>query len=145
MKTMKFYNLLSLLLVVLVIPFSSCEENEAMPSYKKIGTATATIASIAVSSTTPASGGVVTVTMKYVNINSDPASSLVLKYREGSSGDFTTVQTFDESSQSTGVEITRTYEFDVTQTAGTTLTFRMELHSQVEFPKLVQSPVVTVQ
>lgn len=120
--------------------FVSCDENAVGPSYKKIGTSTSTNAFITVSpvsTVAPTSGSTVTVTLRYVNINSDPAKTLVLKLREGTTGDFTTIQTFDESNQDTGVEVTRIVDYNVTQAAGTQLTFRLELTTQADFPKLV--------
>ena len=125
--------------------FVSCEDNPVGPSYKKVGSATATNAFISVSTTTPLPGTSVTVTLKYVNISSDPADELILLVREGAEGAFTEVTSFDESSQSLRTEATRTYNFNITQPPGTQLTFRLELHSQKEFPKLVNSPTVTVQ
>lgn len=133
------------LILAIAILFASCEENPVGPSYKKIGSATATNAFISVSTTTPTSGSSITVTLRYVNISSDPASELVLLVREGASGTFTEVTSFDETSQPKKTEITRTHNYNVSQNAGTQLTFRLELHTQKEFPKLVDSSVVTVQ
>jgi|JI102314A2RNA_FD_contig_121_219012_length_1858_multi_3_in_0_out_0_1 hypothetical protein len=126
----------------------ACEENPVGPSYKKIGTSTSTNAFITVSPVTavaPTSGSTVTVTLRYVNINSDPAKTLVLKLREGTTGDFTTIETFDESNQDTGVEFTRTVEYNITQAAGTQLTFRLELTTQADFPKLVNRAAFPVR
>ena len=97
------------------------------------------------SASAPTTGSTVTVTLRYVNIASDPAKTLVLKLREGTTGDFVTVQTFDETSQSTGVEVTRSVDYPVTQAAGTSLTFRLELTTQVEFPKLVNRAAFPVR
>lgn len=130
---------------VFVAVLSACEENPIGPSYEKIGTSTSTNAFISVSTQAPVSGTSMTVTLRYVNITSDPASELVLLVREGAAGTFTEVTSFDESSQALKTEITRTHNYNVTQTAGTQLTFRLELHTQKEFPKLVNSSLVTVQ
>ncbi len=138
---MKSYTRL-FILFVFAAAFSACEKNTVGPSYEKIGTSTSTNAFITVSpvsATAPTSGTDVTVTLRYVNVASDRAKSLVLKLREGNTGDFTTIQTFDESNQGTGVEHTRTVNYTVTQSAGTSLTFRLELTTQVEFPKLVDA------
>jgi hypothetical protein len=146
MKTRKL-NIEFFLILVSVALFVSCEDNPVGPSYKKVGSATATNAFITVSpvsTTEPTQSSIVTVTLRYVNIKSDPAETLVLKLREGS-GDFTTIQTFDESSQNTGVELTRTVDYTVTQTAGTSLTFRLELTTQADFPKLVDRPAFPVR
>jgi hypothetical protein len=123
----------------------ACEENAVGPSYKKIGTSTSTNAFITPSTTTPLQGATVVVTMRYVNIESDPAQELVLLVREGATGTFTEVTSFNESSQSLRTEISRPHNYVITQTPGTQLTFRLELHTQKDFPKLVNSSVVTVQ
>lgn len=144
---MKFYVKLYTLLFVFAAVFISCDDNAVGPSYKKIGTSTSTNAFITVSpvsATAPKQGSAVEVTLKYVNVKSDPAKSLVLKLREGT-GDFTTIQTFDESSQSTGVEHTRTVNYTVKQAAGTSLTFRLELTTQADFPKLVNRAAFPVR
>ncbi len=144
---MKFCTKLYSLLFVFATALLSCEENAVGPSYQKIGTNTSTNAFITaspVSATSPTPGSSVEVTLRYVNVKSDPAKSLVLKVREGS-GAFTTVQTFDESSQNTGVEHTRTVSYAINQAAGTSLTFRLELTTQAEFPKLVDRAAFPVR
>ena len=81
----KLYSLLFVLSTVLI----SCDENPVGPTYKKVGTGTSTNAFITVSpvsATAPTQGSAVTVTLRYVNIKSDPAKSLVLKVREGTGG-----------------------------------------------------------
>ena len=135
--------LFSILFVFAVL--ISCEKNDVGPSYKKVGTSTSTNAFISVSTTTPLPGTSVAVTLRYVNIESDPAQELVLFVREGSTGTFTKVTSFEESSQPLRTEITRTHNYIITQLPGTQLTFRLELHTQKDFPKLVNSSVVTVQ
>lgn len=144
---MKFRIKLYTLLFVFATAFISCDENAVGPAYQKIGTTTSTNAFITVSpvsTTTPTRGSAVEVTLRYVNVKSDPAKSLVLKLREGT-GAFTTIQTFDEASQSTGVELTRTVSYTVQQAAGTSLTFRLELTTQAEFPKLVDRAAFPVR
>jgi|GEM_PF-1821106 hypothetical protein len=148
MTIMKSYIGLYIILFVFAAGFISCDENTVGPSHKKIGTSTSTNAFITVSpvsASAPTTGSTVTVTLRYVNIASDPAKTLVLKLREGATGDFTTIQTFDETSQATGVEVTRTVDYPVTQAAGTSLTFRLELTTQVEFPKLVNRAAFPVR
>lgn len=145
---MKSYTRLFILFVfVAAFTFSACEKNSVGPSYEKIGTSTSTNAFITVSpvsTTAPTTGSNVTISLRYVNVASDPAKSLVLKVREGTGG-FTTVQTFDESTQTTGVEHTRNVNYTVTQSAGTSLTFRLELTTQAEFPKLVNRAAFPVR
>jgi len=143
---MKFCTRIFILFVFAAVV--ACEENPVGPSYKKIGTATSTNAFITVSpvsAVAPTSGSTVTVTLRYVNVKSDPAKTLVLKLREGTTGDFTTIQTFDESNQDTGVEFTRTVEYNITQAVGTQLTFRLELTTQADFPKLVNRAAFPVR
>lgn len=144
---MKAYTRL-FILFVFAVAFSSCEKNDVGPSYEKIGTSTSTNAFITVSPVSdiaPATGSDVTISLRYVNVASDPAKSLVLKLREGSSGEFTTIQTFDESNQNTGVEHTRTVSYSITQATGTSLTFRLELTTQAEFPKVVNRAAFPVR
>ncbi|MBX2967343.1 MAG: hypothetical protein KF845_14450 [Cyclobacteriaceae bacterium] len=144
---MKFYIRLFVLFVFAAV-LGACEKNEVGPSYKKIGTTTSTNAFITVSpvsTTEPTTGTNVTVTLRYVNIGSDPAKTLVLKLREGTTGEFTTIQSFDESGATTGAEHTRTVNYTVNQAAGTSLTFRLELTTQAEFPKLVNRAAFPVR
>lgn len=142
-----YTRLLILVFLAAAVSFSACEKNSVGPSYEKIGTSTSTNAFITVSpvsATTPTTDTDVTISLRYVNVASDPAKSLVLKVREGTGG-FTTVQTFDETGQSTGVEHTRNVNYTVTQSVGTSLTFRLELTTQREFPKLVDRPAFPVR
>lgn len=136
------------ILFVFAATISACEKNAVGPTYERIGTSTSTNAFITVSpvsTTSPTPGSEVTVTLRYVNVASDPAKSLVLKVREGTTGEFQTVQTFDESGQGTGVEHTRTVNYAVSQSPGTSLTFRLELTTQKEFPKLVNHAAFPVR
>lgn len=144
MKKFNMYKGYTLILAIAIL-FASCEENPVGPSYKKIGSATATNAFISLSTTQPVSGTSMTITMRYVNISSDPAEEMVLLVQEGTSGNFTELETFNEVGQEQKTEHTRTHTYNVVQIPGTQLTFRLELRTQKEFPKLVNSPTVTVQ
>ena len=78
---MKSYIGLYIILFVFAAGFISCDENTVGPSHKKIGTSTSTNAFITVSpvsASAPTTGSTVTVTLRYVNIASDPAKTLVL-------------------------------------------------------------------
>lgn len=133
----------TILSIVFAMVLFSCEENEIMPSYKKVGTAYQTVASVAVSTTTPAQNDIVTITIKYVNINSDPLSRISVKIKENA-GAYAEVASIDESDSGTAEEITVTYPYTVTQTAGTAVGIQIELFSEKEFPQLLRASL-TVQ
>lgn len=132
---MKIYNKIMALLVLL-FAFSACEENDVLPDYELVGTATATLADISVSNDEPLSGEEITVTLYYVNRPDDPATQIELLEQIGD-GDFTTETTLDESSAVADQEITRTYTYTVPDVeAGTEITLDMLLSSQNrEFPQ----------
>ena len=132
---MKIYNK-TLVLIVLILGFSACVENDLLPDYEKVGTATATLAEISVSNDEPLAGEEVTVTLYYVNRPDDPATQIELLEQIGS-GDFTSETTLDESSAAADQEITRTYAYTVPDVdAGTEITLDMLLSSQNrEFPQ----------
>lgn len=123
-------------LFVLVLGFSACAENDLLPDYELVGTATATIADISVSNDEPLVGEEVTVTLYYVNRPDDPATQIELLEQVGS-GDFTTEVTLDESTAAADQEITRTYTYTVPDVeVGTEITLDMLLSSQNrEFPQ----------
>lgn len=134
----------AILSIVFAMMFFSCEENEIVPSYKKVGTAYQTVASVAVSSTTPAQGTPVTITVKYVNMDSDPLTKIVVKINENG-GAYTEVASIDQSNADTSAEITVPYDYTVTQTAGTAVGIQIELFSKKEFPQLLRKGGITVQ
>lgn len=134
----------SMLSIALALLLTSCEENEIMPSYKKVGTAYQTVASVTVSSTTPSQGSPVTITVKYVNIQSDPLSKIVVKINENG-GAYTEVASIDQSNADTSAEITVPYDYTVTQTVGTAVGIQIELFSEKEFPQLLRKGGITVQ
>lgn len=132
---MKIYSKI-MALFVLVLGFSACAENDLLPDYELVGTATATIADISVSNDEPLVGEEVTVTLYYVNRPDDPATQIELLEQVGS-GDFTTEVTLDESTAAADQEITRTYTYTVPDVeVGTEITLDMLLSSQNrEFPQ----------
>jgi len=132
---MKIYSKI-LVLMALFFGFSACVENDLLPDYEKVGTATATLAEISVSNDEPLAGEEVTVTLYYVNRPDDPATQIELLEQIGS-GDFTSEVTLDESSAAADQEITRTYAYTVPDVdAGTEITLDMLLSSQNrEFPQ----------
>jgi len=123
-------------LCVLVLGFSACAENDLLPDYELVGTATATLAGISVSNDEPLPGEEVTVTLSYVNRPDDPATQIELLEQVGD-GDFTSEVTLDESSTQADQEVTRTYTYTVPDVAvGTDITLDMLLSSQNrEFPQ----------
>ena len=132
---MKIFNKI-MALVVTVTTLSACAENDLLPDYELVGTATATIAEISVSNDEPLVGEEVTVTLYYVNRPDDPATQIELLKQVGS-GDFITETTLDESSAAADQEITRTYTYTVPNVeVGTAITLDMVLSSQNrEFPQ----------
>lgn len=132
---MKIFNKI-MALVVTVTTLSACAENDLLPDYELVGTATATIAEISVSNDEPLVGEEVTVTLYYVNRPDDPATQIELLKQVGS-GDFITETTLDESSAAADQEITRTYTYMVPDVeVGTEITLDMVLSSQNrEFPQ----------
>lgn len=127
---------------VILFSFASCDENEELPGFETIGTATATDADITVSNDEPASGEEITLSLYYINVGSDPAREIeVLVSIDG--GDFTSFTTLDESSATVNAEITRTVDYTVADglASGTSIRFDMLLKSAKEFP---QREIVTV-
>ncbi len=132
-----------LLSLLILIPFiSSCDENDPTPDYDIVGRSYVTIANVSVSNDEPAAGENVTVTLYYVNYSEDPAQSVTLiADRDGSQ---TTLETFNESSASTG-ERTLTYTYTVPgDAAGESITFIGEFRSNLEYPQ-VETAGIDVQ
>jgi hypothetical protein len=132
---MKLYrNIIALMGIACII--LSCEDNEVLPDYEKVGTSTATLASISVSNEEPLPGEEVVVTMNYVNLAEDPLTEMELLVKVGD-GDFSTLTTLDESSAEVSEEITRTFTYTVpTVDFETVITLDMVLSSQnSEFPQ----------
>ena len=121
----------------------ACDENEVMPAYSKKGTATATMASIAASTTTPLPSENITLTIKFVNPSSDPLSQITVKAQVGAEA-YADIQTFNVQSEQKDKEITQTVNYVVPATAGTKVTFDMVITSQKEYPQ-VKRTSVTVQ
>lgn len=129
---------------MLAMVLVACDENVVMPSFTKKGTATATIASIAPSTTTPAASASIILTIKYVNPSSDPLSQITVKAQVGSGAVYSDVQTFNVQSDERDKEVTQTVNYIVPATAGTKVTFDMVITSRKEYPQ-VKRTSVTVQ
>ncbi|WPP53243.1 hypothetical protein [Catalinimonas niigatensis] len=114
----------------------SCEDNEVLPDYEKVGTSTATVADISVSNAKPLPGEAIVVTINYVNLAEDPATEIELLAKVGS-GNFGALTTLDESSAGISEEITRTYTYTVPDVEfGTVIILDMVLNSEnSEFPQ----------
>lgn len=129
--------------IFLGLLFLACDENDVMPAYEKKGTATATVATIAVSNDEPESGETITLTLMYVNPTSDPIESVVLMAKIGS-GDYTILQTFDGQSSEKDVEITEEVQY-VAPDPGAEVTFDMVITSQKEYPQIKRTSIEVVE
>lgn len=114
--------------------FMACDENEIMPGFETKGTATHTVASIAVSKTAPDAGETVTVTMKYVHPSSDPLTQVQLKAKVGAA-DYVVVETFTVQQSQFDVEVSQSVNY-VAPASGTTVVFDMVLTSGREYPQV---------
>lgn len=132
----------NLIYIICCVVLFSCDENEIMPAYEKVGTTTSTVATIAISNDEPDAGETVTVTVTYVNPTSDPLTSVELKAKVGS-GNYEVVESFNETSGSKDVEISREVAY-VAPEAGTEVTFDLVLTSQKEFPQIMRAKLEVV-
>jgi hypothetical protein len=117
----------------------ACDENEAMPSYSKKGTTTATIATLVPSKTSPVAGETITLSIGYVNAAADPVKTIVLKAKVGS-GEYVTLQTFDEQSSAKDVAINYQVSY-VTPASPATVTFEMAISSQKEYAQIKRANI----
>jgi hypothetical protein len=136
---MKKYNIY-LALIILATALIGCDENEIMPKYSKLGTATATVATVVPSKTTATFSETITLTMKFVNLSSDPVQQVTLRAKVGAGGTYTDVQTFDEQSAAKDAEITHVVNY-VTPASAATVTFDMVITSQKEYPQVKRTSV----
>ena len=132
----------NLIYIICCVVLFSCDENEIMPAYEKVGTTTSTVATITISNDEPDAGETVTVTVTYVNPTSDPLTSVELKAKVGS-GNYEVVESFNETSGSKDVEISREVAY-VAPEAGTEVTFDLVLTSQKEFPQIMRAKLEVV-
>jgi hypothetical protein len=131
MKTKIFY----IMLLGVSALLTACDENESVPPFETLGSATSTVATITVSKAAPAPNESVTLTLKFVNLASDPIQQLVLKAKVGAA-EYVEVQTFNESSAAQGAEITHEVSVTAPATSATTVIYQMELTSSREYPLL---------
>ena len=132
----------NIIYIICCVVLFSCDENEIMPAYEKVGTTTSTVATITISNDEPDAGETVTVTVTYVNPTSDPLTSVELKAKVGS-GNYEVVESFNETSGSKDVEISREVAY-VAPEAGTEVTFDLVLTSQKEFPQIMRAKLEVV-
>ena len=126
-------------ILTLSIMLIACDDNEIMPDYQRKGTMTATVASITPSTTSPTPGSQITLTLDFVNPSSDPIKTVLLRARVGS-GSFTDLQTFDEQSAPTDVEVSHDVNY-VTPASPGTVTFEMVITSQKEYAQIRRTSV----
>lgn len=126
-------------LLILSIILCACDENEIMPAYQKKGNATATVATITASNSSPLAGESIKLTLNFVNSASDPVTTVLLRARIGG-GSFSDIQSFDEQSEATDTEISHEVNY-VTPASPGTVTFEMVITSQKEYPQIRRTSV----
>lgn len=119
--------------LIAAIAMMACEENESVPPFQTQGTATSTVASITASKAAPAPGETIRLTLRFVNLGSDPIQQSVLKAKVGTA-EYTEIQTFNETSSAVGEEIVRTVDVVAPATNATTVLYDMVLTSGREYP-----------
>ena len=129
-------------MLVLTIMLIACEENETMPSFKKLGTATHTMADISVSNAAPLPSENVSVLISYVNPSSDPLKEITVKAKVGAA-DYVEVQKFNISSEAADELLTKVFSFAAPPTGATTVVFDMVITSQREYPQVQRASFKT--
>lgn len=132
----------NLIYILISIAIISCDDNEIMPAYKKVGSVTSTFATISVSNDEPQPGETVTVTVSYVNPSADPLKSVEVQFKEAS-GSYESLQSFDENSGAKDVEIVREISF-VAPADEVKVTFDLIIKSQKEFPQILRTSLDVV-
>jgi len=121
---------------------SGCDENEVMPSFKTLGTATHTMADISASSTAPAPSATVTILISYVNPSSDPLKEISVRAKVGA-GNYTEIQKFSMDSEAKDALATKSFAYVAPATAATTVVFDMVITSQREYPQVQRVTIKT--
>jgi hypothetical protein len=124
---------------VLATVFFACDDNEIMPAYQKVGTATATVATIEPSNDEPLPSETITLTMMFVNPSSDPLTQITLKAKVGAA-EYTEIQTFDVQSTEKDKELALTANYVSPVSAGTVV-FDMVISSQKQYPQVKRTSV----
>lgn len=128
--------------ILIFIAIVSCDDNEIMPAYEKVGSATSTVATISISNDEPQPGETVTVTVFYVNPSTDPLKSVEVRVKEGS-GSYEVLESFDESSGTRDTEIVREVSF-VAPPDEVEVTFDLVISSQKEFPQILRASMEVI-
>jgi hypothetical protein len=84
-------------------------------------------------------GETITLSLGYVNPAADPVKTIVLRAKVGS-GDYATLQTFDEQSSAKDVEIKYQVSY-VTPASPATVTFEMVISSQKEYAQIKRANI----
>ena len=129
-------------IIALATLLIACEENETMPSYKKLGTATHTMAGISVSNAAPLPSENVSVLISYVNPSSDPLKEISVQAKVGA-GEFVEIKKFDVSSDPMDELMTDVFLFPAPASAATTVVFDMVITSQKEYPQVKRTSFKT--
>ena len=127
-------------MIALAASMFSCDENEVMPAYSKVSTATSTVASLSSSKPRPLPSESIVLTLMYVNPSSDPLTTVTLKAKVDA-GAYTDVETFNAGSEPKDQAITHTVNFVVPAAAGAVVTFDMVITSQKEYGQIKRTSV----
>lgn len=127
---------------MVAISLLSCDENEVMPSFKTLGTATHTMADISSSSTAPLPSASVTILLSYVNPSSDPLKEISVRAKVGAA-DYVELQKFTMDSEAKDALATKSFTYVAPATAATTVVFDMVITSQREYPQIQRTTIKT--
>lgn len=135
-------NLLYSGIILLATFLIACDENEIMPSFTTVGTATHTMADIAASTSSPAPSQTVTMTVSYVNPSVDPLNEVSIRAKVGT-GDYVEVQKYNAASEEKDNMITKTFTYVAPATAGISVVFDMVITSQKPYPQVQRATIKT--
>ena len=135
-------NILKYVSIFLLVTMFACDENEVMPSFTTVGTATHTMADIAASNAAPQPSENVSILISYVNPSSDPLKEITVRAKVGAA-DYVEVQKFSMSSEPLDEIGTKTFLYAAPATAATTVVFDMVITSQRQFPQIQQTSIKT--
>lgn len=121
---------------------AGCDENEVMPSFKTLGTATHTMADISASTTSPVPSATVTILLSYVNPSSDPLKEISVRAKVGT-GSYTEIQKFSMDAEAKDALATKSFTYVAPATAATTVVFDMVITSQREYPQTQRTTIKT--
>lgn len=120
----------------------ACDENEIMPSFTTVGTATQTMADIVASTSAPLPSETLTLTISYVNPSVDPLTEIVIHAKVGA-GDYVEVQKYSVASEEKDTMITKTFTYEAPATAATSVVFDMVITSQKPYPQVQRAAIKT--